>query len=75
MTLVAPTYGGGYYDVKPIYSAAFEIGDKVYFTDPPMLERLNRLRDHGNLTALQIMFAMSLATGRIKASKIILPKS
>jgi hypothetical protein len=39
-----------------------------------MLDWLNRLRDHGNLTALQIVFAMSLATGRIKASSIILPK-
>jgi hypothetical protein len=65
-SLVAPTYARGSYKVEPVYESAFEIDERVFLTDQPMLDWLNQMRDHGKFKAMQLNFALALATGRIK---------
>ena len=50
-------------------TASFEIDGKVFVTDRATLDLLNHKRDHGSLRVAQWLFAVNLATGRIKRTK------
>ena len=50
-------------------TASFEIDGKVFVTDRATLDLLNYKRDHGSLRVAQWLFAVNLATGRIKRTK------
>ena len=47
-------------------TASFEIDGRVFVTDPATLDLLNQKREHGSFRAAQWLFAVNLATGRIK---------
>ena len=49
-------------------NAAFEIDGKMFVTDRSTLELLNSKRDGGSLRIAAWLFAVNLATGRIKPS-------
>jgi hypothetical protein len=47
-------------------TASFEIDGRMFVTDPATLDLLNQKREHGSLRVAQWLFAVNLATGRIK---------
>ena len=47
-------------------TASFEIDGKVFVTDRATLDLLNHKREKGSLRVAQWLFAVNLATGRIK---------
>jgi hypothetical protein len=49
--------------------ARFEVDGKVFVTDRDTLDLLNHKRDKGSLRVAQWLFAVNLATGRIKRTK------
>ena len=55
-------------DYKGPLNAAFEIDGEKFVTDRPTLELLNSKRDHGSLRIAAWLFAVNLATGRIRHS-------
>jgi hypothetical protein len=54
---------------KEPFNSAFEIDGKVFVTDRATLDLLNHKRDKGSLRVAQWLFAVNLATGRIKRSE------
>jgi hypothetical protein len=50
-------------------TASFEIDGKVFVTDPATLDLHHHKREHGSLRVTQWLFAVNLATGRIKCTK------
>jgi hypothetical protein len=50
-------------------TASFEIDGRVFVTDHATLDLLNQKREHGSLRVAQWLFAVNLATGRIKRTK------
>ena len=50
-------------------TASFEIDGKVFVTDRATLDLLNHKRDKGSLGVGQWLFAVNLATGRIKRAE------
>ena len=61
------SYEFGFEPSQPL-NATFEIDGKVFVTDRPTLDLLNYKRDHGSLRVAQWIFAVNLATGRIKST-------
>jgi hypothetical protein len=53
-------------EYKEPLTASFEIDGKVFVTDRATLDLLNHKRDKGSLRVGQWLFAVNLATGRIK---------
>jgi hypothetical protein len=53
-------------EYKGPLTASFEIDGKVFVTDRATLDLLNQKRDKGSLRVGQWLFAVNLATGRIK---------
>ena len=53
-------------EYKESLTASFEIDGKVFVTDRATLDLLNHKRDKGSLRVGQWLFAVNLATGRIK---------
>jgi hypothetical protein len=53
-------------EYKEPLTASFEIDGKVFVTDRATLDLLNHKRDKGSLRVAQWLFAVNLATGRIK---------
>jgi hypothetical protein len=56
-------------EFKEPLNASFEIDGKVFVTDRATLDLLNHKRDKGSLRVAQWLFAVNLATGRIKRSE------
>jgi hypothetical protein len=57
-------------EYKGPLTASFEIDGKVFVTDPATLDLLNHKREKGSLRVAQWLFAVNLATGRIKRTKL-----
>jgi hypothetical protein len=53
-------------EYKEPLSARFEIDGKVFVTDRATLDLLNHKREHDSLRVAGWLFAVNLATGRIK---------
>jgi hypothetical protein len=56
-------------EYKEPLTASFEIDGKMFVTDRATLDLLNHKREHGTLRVAQWLFAVNLATGRIKRTK------
>ena len=57
-------------EYKGPLTASFEIDGKVFVTDRATLDLLNHKREKGSLRVAQWLFAVNLATGRIKRTKL-----
>jgi hypothetical protein len=57
-------------EYKGPLTASFEIEGKVFVTDRATLDLLNHKREKGSLRVAQWLFAVNLATGRIKRTKL-----
>jgi hypothetical protein len=53
-----------------MYTCAFEIDGRIYFTDQRTLERLNYHRKNGAVRIAQWIFALGLVTGQIEPTTL-----